>query len=105
MEMRTVEAFVHGMLKKSGGTVSRIYQAWGIGIFALPVLVAIALVGLVLSRPGASNWMPEAVRTEFATPNLSPDVAPKRLAQPPTPVRPAPPNCHRHLSVCESCAP
>ncbi len=64
MQIRTVEAFVHGMLKKSGGTVSRIYQTWGIGIFALPVLVAIALVGLVLSRPGASNWMPEAVRTE-----------------------------------------
>jgi hypothetical protein len=87
MQIHTVEAFVHGMLKKSGGTVSRIYQTWGIGIFALPVLVAIALAGLVLSRPGASNWMPEAVRTEFATPNLSPDVAPKQLAQPATAVR------------------
>jgi hypothetical protein len=75
------------MFNKSGKVVSRIYRTWGIGVFALPVLIAVALVGLILSRPGISNWMPEAVETEFATPDLSPDVAPKQLAQPATAVR------------------
>jgi hypothetical protein len=32
---------------KSGEILSRIYRNWGIGIFALPVLIGIALAGLV----------------------------------------------------------
>jgi len=51
----TVEASMHGLLDKSGETVNRIYRRWGIGVFALPVLLAIALVGLAMTPPGRAE--------------------------------------------------
>ena len=39
---------MQGLLDKSGDTINRIYQRWGIGVFALPALLAIALVGLAM---------------------------------------------------------
>jgi hypothetical protein len=47
----------------------------------LPVLIVVAPVGLVLSRPPASNWMSGAVPTEHATSNASPRAASTQLAQ------------------------
>jgi hypothetical protein len=71
-----------GFFRQSGEFIGDIYRNWGIGIFALPVLIAIALVGLVLSRPSASNWMSDAAPTEHATSNASPGAASAHLAQP-----------------------
>jgi hypothetical protein len=47
----------------------------------LPVLIVVAPVGLVLSRPPASNWMSGAVPTEHATSNASAGGASTQLAQ------------------------
>ena len=69
-----------GMFRKSGETLSRIYRNWGIGIFALPVLIGIALAGLVLSRPDASNLMPDVVQTQLAGAKTSPAAAPAQPA-------------------------
>ena len=63
-----------GMFRKSGEILSRIYRNWGIGIFALPVLIGIALAGLVLSRPDPSNLMPDVV--QLAGAKTSPAAAP-----------------------------
>ena len=67
-----------GMFRKSGETLSRIYRNWGIGIFALPVLIGIALAGLVLSRPDPSNLMPDVV--QLAGAKTSPAAAPAQPA-------------------------
>jgi hypothetical protein len=76
-----------GFFRQAGEFIGDIYRNWGIGIFALPVLIVIALVGLVLSRPPASNWMSGAVPTEHATPNASPAAASTKLAQPAATIR------------------
>jgi hypothetical protein len=82
------------MFTKSSEILSRIYRNWGIGIFALPVLIGIALAGLVLSRPDPSSLMSDAVRTELAgaktspaktsPAKTSPAAAPAQMAQPAT---------------------
>ena len=46
---------MQGLFDKPGETINRIYQRWGIGIFALPVLLVIALVGLAMTPGSASN--------------------------------------------------
>ncbi len=71
-----------GMFRKSGEILSRIYRNWGIGIFALPVLIGIALAGLVLSRPDPSSLMPDV--TQLAGAKTSPAAAPAQIAQPAT---------------------
>jgi hypothetical protein len=63
-------------------TVNRIYRNWGIGAFALPVLVVIALTGLALTHSERSSWMSEAVRAEFTSFDSGPEAMPKQLAQP-----------------------
>ena len=60
---------------------------WSIGFLALPALLAIALVGLALTQPTASNWISEAVQAEFASSFFSPETAPARLARPASEVR------------------
>ena len=54
---------------------------WGIGVFALPVLIVIGLVGMAMTHQGASDWLSEAVQAEFVRTG-SPDVAPTQLALP-----------------------
>jgi hypothetical protein len=80
-----------GFFRQLGECIGDIYRNWGIGIFALPVLIVIALVGLVLSRPPAFNGTSDAVQTEHAasntSSNMSPGAAPTQLAQPATAVR------------------
>jgi hypothetical protein len=53
------------MFGKSRKTVEAIYRRCGIGVFALPALVAIALVGLVLTHADSSGWITESVKAEF----------------------------------------
>ena len=59
-----------------------IYRRWGIGFLALPVLLAVALIGLAITHPTASNWISEAVQAEFASTGLAPEAAPTQLARP-----------------------
>jgi hypothetical protein len=80
VRIRTMEA--NGMFEELGETIKRLYHNWGIGIFALPALIVIALVGLAMTHLDASNWMSEAARAEFAGANNRLVAAPKQLAQP-----------------------
>ena len=70
------------MFEELGETIKRIYHNWGIGIFALPVLVVIALVGLTMTHLDASHWIPEAAQTEYTGASYRPETAPKQLALP-----------------------
>jgi hypothetical protein len=77
-----MEASMHGSFDRSGKSESRTQRSWSIEFFALPLLFVIALVGLVIAQPAASNWISEAVQAEFAGANLAPEVAPAQLAKP-----------------------
>jgi hypothetical protein len=63
-------------------TVNRIYRNWGVGVFALPFLMVIALIGLILSHSDPSGWVSDALRAEFTSVDYGPEAAPKQLAQP-----------------------
>jgi hypothetical protein len=82
-----MEASMQGLFDKSGETVSRFYRRWGTGVFALPVLVIIALVGLVIPRPVPSNWISDAVKAEFAGTKLGPEAAAARPSKAATEIR------------------
>jgi hypothetical protein len=86
VEIRTVEASMHGSLNRSDENQSRIDWNWSAGLFALPVLVMIALVALAIFKPVASVWISEAAQAEFVGPD-APDVAPTKLAQPAMQIR------------------
>ncbi len=74
---------MHGSLDKSGKNVDdSIYARWGVGFLALPALLALALIGLAIVQPAASNWISEAVQAEMAAFNPIPEVAPTQLARP-----------------------
>jgi hypothetical protein len=87
VHIRTVEASMQGLWDKSGETINRIYQRWGIGVFALPVLLVIALVGLVMTPGAASNWISQATEAEFAGANYRLDTAPVQPAKPTIEIR------------------
>jgi hypothetical protein len=76
-----MDASMGGFFRQSGEFIGDIYRNWGIGIFALPVLIVIALVGMVKSRPSASSWMSDVDRTELAASTSSPGAASTQLAQ------------------------
>jgi hypothetical protein len=85
--IRTVEASMQGLLDKSGEIINRIYRRWGFGVFALPVLLAIALVGLAMTPRAASNWITQATEAEFAGANYRPDATPAHPANATIPIR------------------
>jgi len=87
VHIRTVEAFMQGLLDKSGETINRIYHRWGIGVFALPVLLAIALVGLAVTPKAAPNWITQATEAEFAGANYRLEAAPAQPANPAIEIR------------------
>jgi hypothetical protein len=87
VHIRTVEASMQGLLDKSGETIRRIYQRWGIGVFALPVLLVIALVGLAMTPRAASNWISQATEAEFAGANYRLEAAPAQPAKPAIEIR------------------
>ena len=89
VHIRTVEASMQGLLDKSGDTINRIYQRWGIGVFALPVLLAIALVGLAMTPPAAPSWLSQATEAEFAGANYRLQAAPADPAKPVIEIRSA----------------
>jgi hypothetical protein len=87
MHIRTMEASMHGSFDKSGKADNNFQPNWSIGFFALPALVAIALIGLAVIHPGASNWISDAVQAEFVGSNSAQEAAPVQLAQPDTAIR------------------
>jgi hypothetical protein len=58
---------MHGSFDKSGETNG--HRSWSIGFFALPLCIAIALIGFVLTHPAASRWISDAAQAEFVGPS------------------------------------
>jgi hypothetical protein len=79
-----MEASMHGPFDKSPVGQSNIYQNWSMKlVLALPLLIVIALVGFVISHPGAVKWVADGVQAEFVgTDSLSGPAPSKRVAQP-----------------------
>ena len=63
------------------------YRNWDIKLFALPVLLAAALIGFVVSHPEISRWVADSVQAEFAGSDFVPEVAPTRVAEPKSEIR------------------
>jgi hypothetical protein len=77
-----MEATMHGSLDKSGNNEDSIYRRWGLGLLALPALLAVTLIGLAIAQPSTSNWISEAVQAEFAGFDAMPQIAPTQFARP-----------------------
>jgi len=75
VHIRTVETKMHRSFDKSKQTVNRVYQSWDVGFFALPALLAIALIGLAITQPAASNWISEAAQVESGDSNFGSETA------------------------------
>jgi hypothetical protein len=75
-----MEASMHGSFDKSGETIKSIYRNWGIGVFALPVLLVALLIGLAITKPDVSNWISEAAQAEFVRAGSVPKAAPTQPA-------------------------
>ncbi|UGY16114.1 hypothetical protein HAP48_0047835 [Bradyrhizobium septentrionale] len=58
------------------------YRSFSIKLIALPVLVIVALIGMLVSRPAAVKWISDAAQAEFAGTNaIDADPVPS-IAQP-----------------------
>jgi hypothetical protein len=85
-----MEASMHGPFDKTprGDPKPNIYQNWSIKLFALPLLLAIALIGYVVSHPHVAKWVADGVQAEFVGTDMVPDlVPPTRVAQPANQIR------------------
>jgi hypothetical protein len=73
-----------------------ICHSWSIKLVALPLLIVIALIGVVVSHPSAVKWVSEATQAElvgpeFVGPDIVPDAPrPTRLALPASRIRTLP---------------
>jgi hypothetical protein len=82
-----VEATTHGSFAGSGKSDNSLSKRWGIGFFAFPVLLAVALIGLVMLEPAASKWISDAAQAELAGIYVMPEATPTQLARPNLEVR------------------
>ena len=73
---------MHGTFDRSRKPDNDVQEYWKVGFFVLPALVVVALVGLAVTHPAASNWISDAVQAEFVGINPAPDAAPIQFAQP-----------------------
>lgn len=74
---------MHGPFEKSPNGKPNIYQNWSMKLVALPLLLAIALIGYVVSHLEVAKWVADGVQAEFVDTSVAPDSAsPTRVAQP-----------------------
>ena len=79
---------MQGPFEKSPKGEPNIYQNWSMKLFALPLLLAIALIGYVISHPDVAKWVADGVQAEFVGTDIVPDLAPPtRVAQPTEQIR------------------
>lgn len=57
---------MHGPFDKSPKGEPNIYQSWSMKLLALPLLLAIALIGYVVSHPDIARWVADGVQAGFA---------------------------------------
>jgi hypothetical protein len=72
---------MHGTFERRRDSDNRIHRKPDLGFFALPVLLAIALIGLAVTHPDVSTLVSNAVQAEFVGIDPAP-AAPTQLAQP-----------------------
>jgi hypothetical protein len=78
-----MEASMHGPFDKSPEGEPNIYRSWSMKLFALPLLLVIALIGYIVSHPEVGKWVADSVKAEFVGTGMVPNLAPpKRVAQP-----------------------
>ena len=79
---------MQGPFEKSPKGEPDIYQNWSMKLFALPLLLVIALIGYVISHPDVAKWVADGVQAEFVGTDIVPDLAPPtRVAQPTEQIR------------------
>jgi hypothetical protein len=79
---------MHGTFEKSREVRdNNIRRSSGAGFLAVPILIAVALVGLAITKPAVSTWIAQAAQAEFADSVVIPDVAPMQLARPANEIR------------------
>jgi hypothetical protein len=79
---------MQGPVEKQPRDSRSVYRNWDIKLFALPVLLAAALIGFVVSHPGVLKWVADAAESEFAGTDFVPDLTPPtRLAEPKSEIR------------------
>jgi hypothetical protein len=78
-----MEASMHDPFNESPKDQPNIYRSWSMKLVALPLLLAIALIGYVVSHPGAIKRVTDGVQDEFLGTDVGPEgTLPKRVAQP-----------------------
>ncbi|MBR0869573.1 hypothetical protein JQ633_04325 [Bradyrhizobium tropiciagri] len=68
---------MHGSFDKRHQDQQHNYQSFSIKLIALPVLVIVAMIAVLVSRPAAVQWISDAAEAEFIGTDLVPDVAPQ----------------------------
>jgi hypothetical protein len=73
---------MHGSFDKQQQDAQHNYQSFSIKVIALPVLVLVALIGMLVSHPVAVKWISDAAQAEFASSDVvGTDLVPN-IAQP-----------------------
>jgi hypothetical protein len=72
---------MHGPLEKSKGGEPNIYQNWNMKLLALPLLLAIALIGFAVTHPNVGKWVADGVQAEFSMPDQPRDASSARMAK------------------------
>ena len=79
---------MHGSFDNQPREGKSVYRNWNMKLIALPILGAVALIGFVISHPGAPKWISDAAQAEFVGTDFVPDLAPPtQLAQPGNQIR------------------
>jgi hypothetical protein len=73
---------MHGSPDGSEKSDRNIYERWGIGLLALPILLVLVLSILSIIQPTASNWIAEGVQAEFAGERAVPNETSTLIARP-----------------------
>ncbi|MCA6121886.1 hypothetical protein J6500_08225 [Bradyrhizobium sp. WSM 1704] len=67
---------MHGSFDQRQQDQQHNYQSFSIKLIALPVLVIVAVIAVLVSRPAAVKWISDAAQAEFVGTDPVPDVAP-----------------------------
>ena len=79
---------MHGTFEKSREVRdNNVRRSSGVGFLAVPVVIAVALVGLAIAKPAVSTWIAEAAQAEFAGSVMMPEAPPTQLARPANEIR------------------
>ncbi|WP_146987656.1 hypothetical protein [Bradyrhizobium macuxiense] len=79
---RTVEESMQGSFDNRRQDPESNYKSFSIKLIALPVLVIVALIGMLVSHPAAVKWISDAAQAEFVGTDAVDTNPLPRMAQP-----------------------